>query len=54
MGFSGISLRSWSSYQVSQQERIRPTIWPTSFWEFFKVYDKKSQNDSEGVDLALK
>ena len=27
---------------------------PLVFWEFFKVYDKKSQNDSEGVDLALK
>ena len=39
---------------VHRQGRIWPTIWPTSFCEFFKVYDKKSQNDSEGVDIALK
>ena len=24
------------------------------FWDFFKVWDKESQNDREGVGLALK
>ena len=36
------------------QERIWLTIWATSFWNFFQVHDKKSQNDSEGEDLAQK
>ena len=49
-----IRARNLKSKYPFFQGRIWPKIWPTSFWEFLKVYNKKSYNDSDEVDLALK